>query len=209
MRQIIVTFTVMKWSWNEVTMTYMSGTNFFQKHQTVCCDICAMHNRFYVEGIRIYVPILQRTNNAYEMKLHRSLVKYFFYNLQTWLPLSLPSYSICFSLSFLHLFRHCYCHNSFFPFLFSPLIWHSHATIPFFLSPLSSFSGTPISSSWKIGHIFWQPYHRNSFFSLSLLSHHFSLSSLLHFLRILAMILLKFVSLIIFPNKFEQYPYHK
>ena len=140
MRQIIVTFTVIKWSWNEVTMTYMSGTNFFQKHQTVCCDICAMHNRFYVEGIRIYVPILQKTNNAYEMKLHRSLVKYFFYNLQTWLPLSLLSYSICFSLSFLHLFRHCYCHNSFFPSLFSPLIWHSHATIPFFsLSSLLLF----------------------------------------------------------------------
>ena len=154
MRQIIVTFTVMKWSWNEVTMTYMSGTNFFQKHQTVCCDICAMQNRFYVEGIRIYVPILQRTNNAYEMKLHRSLVKYFFYNLQTRLPLSLPSYSICFSLSFLHLFRHCYCHNSFFPSLFSPLIWHSHATIPFFsLSPLLLFGHSYFEQLKNWAHI--------------------------------------------------------
>ena len=132
----------------------MSGTNFFQKHQTVCCDICAMHNRFYVEGIRIYVPILQRTNNAYEMKLHRSLVKYFFYNLQTRLPLSLPSYSICFSLSFLHLFRHCYCHNSFFPSLFSPLIWHSHATIPFFsLSSLLLFGHSYFKQLKNWAHI--------------------------------------------------------
>ena len=109
----------------------MSGTNFFQKHQTVCCDICAMHNRFYVEGIRIYVPILQRTNNAYEMKLHRSLVKYFFYNLQTWLPLSLPSYSI------------------FFFSLFSPSI--SALLLPqffFFLSLLSSNLAFPCHNSF-------------------------------------------------------------
>ena len=145
MRQIIVTFTVMKWSWNEVTMTYMSGTNFFQKHQTVCSDICAMHNRFYVEGIRIYVPILQRTNNAYEMKLHRSLVKYFFYNLQTWLPLSLsppiqffffsffsPSISalllpqLFFFLSLLSSNLAFPCHNSFFSLSSLLLFGHSY-----------------------------------------------------------------------------------
>ena len=162
-------------------MTYMSGTNFFQKHQTVCCDICAMHNRFYVEGIRIYVPILQRTNNAYEMKLHRSLVKYFFYNLQTRLPLSLPSYSICFSLSSLHLFRHCYCHNSFFPSLFSPLIWHSQATIPSFFPSLFS-------------PLIWHSHATIPFFSLSslLLFGHSYFKQLKNWAHILATTSLKF-----------------
>ena len=45
----------------------------------------------------------------------------------------------------------------------------------------------------------------NFFFSLQILS----LSSLLLFLRISAMTLLKFTSLLIFPNKFERYSYHK
>ena len=168
---------LLQW-WNEVTMTYMSGTNFFQKHQTVCCDICAMHNRFNVEGIRIYVPILQRTNNAYEMKLHRSLVKYFFYNLQTWLPLSLLSYSICFSLSFLHLFRHCYCHNSFFclSLLSSNLAFPCHNS--FFFSLLSPpFRALLFRAAEKLGTYFGN-HITEILFSLSPFCHIISLSPL-------------------------------
>ena len=46
-------------------------------------------------------------------------------------------------------------------------------------------------------------------FSLSHIRHIISLFSLLLFLRILVMVLLKFASLFILLNKFEQYPYHK
>ena len=46
-------------------------------------------------------------------------------------------------------------------------------------------------------------------FSLNHIHHIISLSSLLLFLKILATPLPKFTSLLILPNKFEQYPYHK
>ena len=46
-------------------------------------------------------------------------------------------------------------------------------------------------------------------FSLSRIHHIISLSSLLLFLKISATPLPKFASLLILPNKFEQYPYHK
>ena len=46
-------------------------------------------------------------------------------------------------------------------------------------------------------------------FSLFHIPHIISLSSLLLFLRISATPLLKFDSLLILPNKFEQYPHHK